>query len=191
MRKHSIAYITFFVSSFLLIGWHPGVNGQNVDSTSLIKWISLEEAIEMQKEEDKKILLQIYTDWCGWCKEMNKVTYAQPHIAQYVSENFYPVKFNAETKDKIIYKDKTYEFILRPGLGGYHELAAELLQGRFSFPTVVFLDEDFEFIQSIVGFKTPEQFEPIITYFGTGFYKSMPWNSYKKSYKSILMTARE
>ncbi len=193
MRKlKRLSLATFCVAVALFSSFT--VFGQPVADSEeeLIHWMDIEEVIEISGDKsDKKILLQIYTNWCGWCREMERITYAEPHIAQYINENFYPVKFNAETKKTIEYNGKAYEFIMRPGLGGYHELAAELLNGRFSFPTVVFLEEDMKFIQAIVGFKSPKEFERIITYFATDKYKNTPWATYKKSYKSLLMTARE
>lgn len=192
MRKLDFKVLAIIGPMILLFALPGYAQPEEKKDHALIHWMSIEEAMVQQEQSDqKKILLQIYTDWCGWCKEMENTTYSQAHIAQYISENFYPVKFNAETKESIEYNGKTYDYVLRPGLGGYHELAAELLNGRFSFPTVVFLDEGHNHLQSIVGFKSPKQFETIITYFGTEGYKNTPWASYKKSYKSILMTARE
>ena len=152
-----------------------------------INWLSWDEAVELSKKEKRKIFLDVYTDWCGWCKRMDKGTFQQAHIAKYINENFYPVKFDAEQKKELKYKDKVYKYI-NNGKRGYHELAAELLNGRMSFPTVVFLNEDFELIQSIMGYKTPQQFEQIATYFGTDYFKKIPWSSYQKNYKSILIS---
>lgn len=69
----------------------------------LVKWMTLSEAMEKVKTQPKPIIMDFYTDWCGWCKQMMRTTYANPDIAQYLNTNFYPVKFNAETRETIEY----------------------------------------------------------------------------------------
>lgn len=151
-----------------------------------INWLSWEEAMALSQKEKKKILFSVYTDWCGWCKRMDSATFEEPNIAAYLNQHFYAVKFDAEQRQELEYKGKSYKYI-KTGKRNYHELAAELLRGQMSFPSVVFLDENQEVIQSIVGYKTPQQFEKIATYFAEDYYKNTPWSSYEKSYKPILV----
>ncbi len=62
-----------------------------------VKWMSFEEAVERSKTEKRKIFIDVFTDWCGWCKVMDKNTFPDLVIAKLLSnEKFYPVKFNAE-----------------------------------------------------------------------------------------------
>mgnify|MGYP005703647067 FL=1 len=61
-----------------------------------IKWLKFEEAIEMQKNNPKKIIMDLYTNWCGPCKVMDKKTFGNRHVAKYINEFYYAVKFNAE-----------------------------------------------------------------------------------------------
>ena len=130
-----------------------------------INWLSIEEAIEKSKEEPRKIFIDVYTEWCGWCERMDVNTFQHETIAGYLSEKYYCVKFDAEYKENIEFNGKTYKYV-KNGRRGYHELAAELVRGRLSFPTTVFLDEKQRLIQPIPGYKDPEMFEQIITYFG-------------------------
>ena len=113
-----------------------------------VQWLTIEEAVAKMEVEKRKIFIDMYTDWCGWCKKMDKATFEQPHIATYLNENYYPVKFNAEFKEEISYNGKTYKFI-KSGRRGYHELAAELSKslGRLSFPTIIFVDSDLTVLQ--------------------------------------------
>ena len=157
------------------------------DNEEGVKWLSWEEAMALSQTEKKKILLNVYTDWCGWCKRMDKATFEEPNIARYINDNFYPVKFDAEQRNELEYKGKTYKYV-KNGQRGYHELAAELLKGRLSFPTVVFLDENANVIQSIVGYKSPQQFERIATYFAGGHYKKTPWSTYQATYRPVLVS---
>lgn len=154
-------------------------------SNGKVNWMTWEEAMERNQQEKRKIILDVYTDWCGWCKRMEQNTFQQPDIARYLNDNFYPVKLDAEYKGELEYRGKVYKYV-KNGQRGYHELAAELLRGRLSFPTVVFLDENQNIIQSIVGYKTPQQFEQIASYFASDQYKVTPWSVYQQNYKSMI-----
>lgn len=145
-----------------------------------INWMTWEQAAAKSREEKKKIILDVYTEWCRWCERMDQVTYQDPQIVKYINENYYAVKFDAEYKGDLEYQGKVYHFV-KNGKNGYHELAAELLNGRLSFPSTVFLDEESELIQSIMGYKSPQQFDCIVTYFGANHYKNQPWSAYERS----------
>ena len=90
------------------------------------------------------------------------------------------VKLDAETRSDITFRNKTYHFVSQSGVG-FNELAAEMLQGQMTYPTFVFLDENMNLIQTI-QYRSPEQFEMIITYFGNNYHNKMPWIKYEKSY---------
>src|SRR5690606_27234601 len=109
-----------------------------------------EEAVELNAKNPKKIFIDIYTDWCGWCKVMDQKTFSHPEIAKYLMTHFYPVKLNAEQRGDITFRGHTYKFVPQ-GARGYHELAYALLQGRMSYPTTVYLDENFDGITPYPG----------------------------------------
>lgn len=163
----------------------PGAYAQDNDTEKAIKvdWMSWEQAIEKTKTNKKKILLDVYTKWCTWCKRMDEQTFSKPQMAAYINANFYPVKLDAQYEEDITYRNKVYRYV-KKGSRGYHELAAEILGGRLSYPTIVFLDEEQEVIQAIVGYKTAEQFEMIASYFATDSYMKTPWSTYQKHYHS-------
>ncbi|MBO0329285.1 thioredoxin family protein [[Muricauda] lutisoli] len=152
-----------------------GFNAQAQD----INWISWEEAVELSKTDaqPKKIFVDVYTDWCGWCKKMDKNTFQHPDVSKYMQDNFYMVKLDAEGKDPIEYQGKTFKFV-PSGRRGYHELAAALLQGRMSYPTVVFLDEQLNMLSPVPGYQQVEPFMQIAKYFGENIYKDKDWESY-------------
>lgn len=149
-----------------------------------IHWYTMEQVETLAKKEKRKIMVDIYTDWCGWCKHMDKMTFAQQHIAHYINENYYAVKLNAEQRENITFKNHTYKFVSQSKVG-FNELAAELLKGQMSYPSTIFLDEDFNLIQAFQGFLQSEQFEIIITYFGADNYKKIPWTRYEKTYQPM------
>ncbi|MDN4164242.1 DUF255 domain-containing protein [Cytophagales bacterium LB-30] len=150
-----------------------------------IQWVSLEEAFILTRENPKKIFIDVYTDWCGWCKKMDKNTFSNPEIAQYINKHYYAVKLNAEQKEDIKLGDRIYKYVAN-GRSGYNEVAAALLQGKLSYPTIVFLDENFNMIQPLPGYQEPKSLEPIMVYFGENYYKNTSWDDFQKKFISNL-----
>lgn len=147
-----------------------------------INWLTWEEAQAKNKTEPRKIMVDVYTQWCGWCKKMDRETFEQPEIANYINKNFYPVKFDAETKTPIEFNNKTYEFI-KSGSSGYHQLAAEIMFGKLSYPTIVFLDEKLNILQPLPGYKDPASLDKIMRYFAEDYFKTTPWKKYEEMYQ--------
>ncbi len=153
------------------------VNAQEVN------WISFEEALEKSKKSPKPILVDLYTDWCGWCKRMDATTYKDDIIVSYINTNFYAVKMDGEGKDDITYQGKTFKF--KPyGKNGYHELAAAILKGKMSYPSTAFFNADSQLLQTVPGYLTKERFEVMLAYFGQQEYNKTPWVDFEKNFKS-------
>jgi len=150
-------------------------------SFTQVNWLTFEEVELLQQDEKKKIFVDVYTDWCGWCKKMDANTFNEEDISKYLNDNFYPIKFDAEQKEDISYNGKVYKYI-KMGRRGYNELALEILKGKLGYPSIVFIDEDLEVIQPIEGYKGPSVFKMIMTYFAGDHYKTTPWKSYSKSF---------
>jgi len=151
------------------------------EAQNRIKWMTWEEALAANELEPRKMVVDIYTEWCGWCKKMDKATFQKDHIAKYVNNNYYPIKFDAETREDITYNGKVYKFVSN-GKRGYHELALAITQGKLSYPTVTFIDENLNVIQPIGGFQDPQSFEMIMTYFAENHHKNTPWRAYTRNY---------
>ena len=162
-----------FPALFLVLFSLGGLKAQEIN------WMSWDEAVAMASSEKtpKKVFVDVYTDWCGWCKRMDQDTFQNPEVAAYMRENFYMVKLDGEQKEPIEYKGKTYTFVPQ-GRNGYHQLAAALLQGRLSYPTVVFLDETLQMLSPVPGYQKPDAFMMIARYFGDNIYKEKDWQSY-------------
>lgn len=150
-----------------------------------VKWVSFEEAVELSKTSKKKVFVDVYTDWCGWCKVMDRNTFSQPVIAQYLNDNFYAVKLDAEQEEDITFREQTFKFVAS-GKKGYHQLAAALLNNKLSYPTVVFLDEDFNMIQPLPGYQKPDRFEMIVKFIGSDGYKDTEWTTWESEFQSSL-----
>lgn len=134
-------------------------------------------------EPEKLIMIDLYTDWCGWCKRMDATTYKDPAVVSYLNEHFHSVKFDAEHKEEVTLNGEVYKFV-NEGRRGYHELAAALLNGRMSYPTVVFLKEDLSVISRVPGYQSARDFEMMIRYIGDGSYENTTWEAYKENFKT-------
>jgi len=148
-----------------------------------VKWMTFEEAIQKAKTEKRPVFIDVYTDWCGWCKVMDKNTFNDPQVSRLLNEKFYAVKFNAEQREDVVFDGHTFKFV-PSGRSGYHELAAALLNNQLSYPTVVFLDEEFKMIQPLAGYRKAPEFHIIAQFIGEGHYKTVKWDEWQKTYKS-------
>jgi thioredoxin-related protein len=150
--------------------------------TKGIKWVNFNEAVKLNKAHPKKIFVDVYTSWCGWCKRMDADTYTDPTVIDYINKNFYAVRLDAETRDTFYFNDHTFVNAYPVGTrGAVNELASSMLDGKLGYPTTVYFDEKFNRIQYIQSYMAKDVFLPIIHYFGDDKYKTMSFDDYKKS----------
>jgi thioredoxin-related protein len=179
-----ILYIPFAIIGLLVLLSMSSFRRDIKEDGESVKWMTFEQAVEQSKTEKRKIFIDVYTDWCGWCKVMDKNTFSDPAVAKLLNEKFYAVKLNAEQREDIRYNGTTFKFI-ENGRSGYHQLAAALLNNQLSFPTVVFLDEEFAILQPLPGYRKAPEFHQIAQFYGEGHYKTEKWEDFQKnSYKS-------
>lgn len=153
-----------------------------------INWITFEEAIHLNKKKPRKIFIDVYTDWCGWCKRMDRNTFSDPLIVAYINQNYYAVKLNAESRNEIKFQGETYKYI-KQGSKGYHELAATLLNGKMSFPTTVFIsvDKKEQLLANpfpVPGYQNKKNMHLILSYIEEGAFDNLTFEEYKKKYIS-------
>lgn len=145
-----------------------------------------EEAMEANKNEPKFIFVDVYTDWCGWCKKMDKATFAHPVIAEYMNKHFYSVKFDAEQGDTIQFAGNTFVNPNPEGRRSVHQFARALLDNQLSYPKFVVFNANIERMSIIPGFHPAEDFEAILTFLAEGKSSEMSFEEYKKVFEGKI-----
>jgi len=151
-----------------------------VPKANHVKWMNLAEASANFKKEKRPVLIDLYTDWCGWCKVMDKKTYSNQKVAEYLQDKFYAVKVNAETREKILWNEKSYNY---NSAYRANEFAVYITKGRLEFPTTIIIPADGTEPQAIAGYLETKDFELIAKYFGEGGYNKIPFEDYQKTFK--------
>ena len=141
-----------------------------------INWMTFDEALAAQDKNPKKIMMDVYTNWCGPCKMLDKNTFGNKDVINYVNQNYYAVKFNAEGNEVVTFNNKTfsnpnYKAELKNRRNSTHQLSRYL--NVSAYPTVVFFDEDSKVIAPIRGYQRPQQIELYLKMFSTDKYKEL------------------
>lgn len=152
-----------------------------------IKWLDFEKAVELNKKKPKKMFIDMYTSWCGWCKKMDASTFINPVIVSYMNKHYYAVKFNAERTDTVNFNGTKFINANPSGRRSSHDLAKELLSGRMSYPSFVFLDEKLDKVTTVPGFRKAPEFEAILNYIGSNSYRTEKWEVFTSSFKGTAV----
>ena len=161
---------------FTILCVYAGINGQNV-----IRWSNWNDLSAKIEKGDRKFVVYLYYDGCRWCKVMENNTLGDDHVARFINNNFYALRLNALSPDKIMVADKTYKQVT-VGKYDFNELAVELTGGEMKFPNTVFLNENFEKIQSISEYIPTHEFEFILAYFAGNHHKNTMYKRFTKNY---------
>ena len=144
-----------------------------------LQWLTLAEAEAKTTSQKKAIIIDLYTDWCGWCKVMDKNTYTNPQVVQYIRDKFYPVKLNAETREVLTWRGKEFKY---NDMYRVHDYAILLTGGQLSYPSTVILPADGSAPQVIPGYLKAPEMELILKYFGEGHYGKTPFETFRKDF---------
>ena len=163
-----------------VIGTSPvGVEGAGAAAPKAISWLTVDEAAAKLQEAPKPVLIDLYTTWCGWCKQMDRKTYSNKQVVQYLTDKFYTVKMDAETHNTVNWQGKSYAFDPQYRCNLF---AVYLSHGRLEFPTTIIIVPGFE-PQAIPGYMEPKDLEMLVKYFGEGAYRSKGFDEYQKNFR--------
>ena len=137
-----------------------------------LKWLRFDTGLQEAKKSNKKVLIDVYTDWCGWCKKMDANTYNNAAVAEYLANNFSVVRLNAESPDKLTYKGERYT-----------EQQLSYAFGINGYPSTIFLRSDGEPITVLPGYAEAADFRVILSYIAEDHYLSKKFTDYKNERK--------
>ena len=130
-------------------------------------WIPMEEASANAKQSGKKILVDVYTDWCGYCKQLDREVYARDDVKAYLDAHFEVVKLDAESFAHVQFQGKTFTKA---------ELASAFRVT--GYPATVFLDEESRYVTLLPGYHDAEAFKVVLRYIAEEHYTTVPFETY-------------
>lgn len=165
----------------LFVGWFGfSAFAQEKNASETIQWVSLEELEKKMATQPKRVFIDVYTDWCGWCKVMDRNTFSHPEVARYINKHFYAVKFNAESKDSVAFAGHRFGFMPEYKVNG---LAVELLRGKMSYPSTVYIDKDYGNAVAVPGYLKVPAIEQILKYIVEGHGEHTPFDQFTESFQ--------
>ena len=177
MKKQGLITLIFIALATIACAQQPQIN-----------WIDLQEALTRSKKDGKPIMIDVYTDWCGWCKKMDATTFTDSDVIAYVNENFHAAKFNAEGNKVITFQDSVYkneQYKAGAPRNATHPLALKLMNGRAAYPTIVYYVEMYNLIAPVPGMQTVETIQPYLFYFGEQVFTTTSlWEAFAKGYSA-------
>lgn len=132
-------------------------------TTDEIQWLTIEQAYKANQKQPRKWMIDLYTDWCGWCKVMDQQTFKDGKVKSIVGEKYYAVKYNPEKEGEFMLGKQSFR---------------SMIQSVNGYPTTIFLDENTKMIQPLPGFQKADVFHQVLTYFGGNHYRSEPFDKF-------------
>lgn len=161
-----VARRTTFVLLLLLLA--APAAGQPAEKASAPDWKSLEQASEAARQDGKLLLVEVYAPWCGYCRKMQRITYADPQVQAYLAEHFEVARINGEQPDT------------KHRLAGT-SVTTRALMRRYratSYPTTAFARHDGTLLRQMPGFVEPDLFLQVLRYMRTGAYERQPFDAF-------------
>lgn len=150
-----------------------------------IKWLTIEEADKLSQEKPRPLVIDFYTDWCGWCKHMDKTTYADPVVISLINRYFYPVKIDAESSDTVKFRNKVYAPI-KNGNKFASGLAVEMLGGKLAYPTTAFIYDKEKINLVVPGYIDASKMQGFLIYFTENAYLSTNVNDFLSDFEKVF-----
>jgi len=131
-----------------------------------IQWVTLEQAYKLNQKQPRKVFIDMYTEWCGWCKVMDQKTFTNAEVIQFANKNFYAVKYNPEKDADVMLGKVSFKGMMNGKVTG--------------FPTTVILDEKMNLVQPIAGYLEPRMFHQVLAYFGDNNHQKEPFDQFQQ-----------
>jgi len=147
------------------------LNSQNSSGASepgnSLSWKTFDEGIVLAGKTNKKLLVDVYTDWCTWCKKMDSDVYTDKGVIDVLNGSFILMKLNAESDKTVHYQGRSItetEFARTVGVTGY--------------PSTLFFDSSGKPITLLPGYVPAPKFVPVLRYIGDDHYQTVSFEDY-------------
>jgi thioredoxin-related protein len=131
------------------------------------RWLGWEEGVREVQVSGKYMLVDVYTDWCGWCKKMDRAVYAHARVQELLAARFVTVKLNAES-----------ETVIANGANRYTEQECAKLLNVHSYPTTLVFDPNFQLVVRLSGYRETDEFVRFLHYIDDKQYKRYSFDQY-------------
>jgi thioredoxin-related protein len=145
------AYFPLFCALAVTLFFHPA------SALAGPAWRSWDAGLREAGTSGRPVLVDVYTDWCGWCKRMDRDVYARADVQDYLARKFVTVKLDAESKAVARYEGRAYTS---------RTLAARF--GVTGYPTTLFLSAKGAQLGNVPGYSPPEDFLLLLRFVGDG-----------------------
>jgi len=138
-----------------------------------LSWLDWDAGLQQARQRQRPVLVDVYTQWCGWCKRMDRDVYSRDDVREYLSQKFVTVKLDAEAPDEARYAGKAYT---SRTLAAYFRITG--------YPTTLFLKSDGTHLVSVPGYVDGEKFLLLLRYIGDGHLdRGVAWEEFRAKQK--------
>jgi len=138
------------------------------------EWRGWNDGLQQARTSQRPVIVDVYTNWCGWCRRMEKDVYGKAEVADYLRKNFVTIKLNAEASEPATYEGK--------------RTTSQGISQRFrvsGFPTTVFLRANGEHMANVPGYVPADRFLLLLRYVAEGHAdRNVPFTEFEKSVKA-------
>jgi thioredoxin-related protein len=175
VKRDQIIILIIFLILILFFGIRSYFFKTNLQGAELVEetnlltlnWLSYNKGLALAEKENKYVLIDFYTNSCGYCKEMDKNTYSNEEVKKILSKKFVIIRVNGESNNKVIENGKE---ITERELAKLYQISG--------YPTTWFLQSDKNKIAPLLGYALADQFIPVLNYIGEGWYKIISFQEY-------------
>lgn len=143
----------------------------SVAGAHAVEWKSWNAGLSAAASARRPVVVDVYTDWCRWCRQMEREVYGRADVEQYLASRFVTVKLNAESSEPVSYQGRS--------------LTARALASSFDvsgYPTTIFLSADGGHLVNVPGYVEPGKFLMLLRYIGDGHLeRGVKWDEFTKT----------
>ena len=154
--RYMVQALAIVIAATLACGEKPGdaISSNDVQGGTAIQWHSYGEGLDIAKKNGKPMFIFFYTDWCIYCKKMDKEVFSDREVISYMNSNYINIRVNPET-------DKGRMMIM-----GKETSAAYLMSmsGANGFPALMFWDKKQQPVTTMPGFIEKKTFLPLLKF---------------------------